>query len=649
MLNFVFRPTTLCLALSCAFLATSQAAAQSNTAETVPSVTITATPIIEETRINPFAGSASVLDAKQLRDLNAVDLASSLRSTPGVQIARFNPVGAFGGNEGGGVFIRGMGASRPGAEIKTYIDAVPFYMTLWNHPLLDLLPLNGMQEIVVHKSPQPQSSGNNFAAINLSSQRAKQEGLHGNGKLSVGGMNTVIEQANLLGKFGDTDFLISQGYAKSDGARPHAGGKLSNIFARLQHKLDANWALSVSALGTDNHAEDPGDARSNQAVPNTNYDTSYDTKASMLSAELSHQHGNWRGSLRLFSNRGDGDWLQQGAPEGDTLSHFQHQGLLWREEFTPWPQGKISAGLDIEKFKARAQFKRVAPAPQDDYSTPEFQLSMPWFAYQHSFALSQDWQLQPSFGVRLYRHNQFGSSSAPHLGVILRGPELSLFANLSRGVNYPGLEAPTLARLIPPLASSWSSLQPEKLNHAEIGLNYYPSRSTRIDVSLFQDQHRGRYIFGFPPDVTPPAFVNLGDYTMRGAELAVKQELGRHWTSFAAFTWLQADLAGLPYAPKHALTMGLNGQYDKWRIALDAQYQARVLVMNSARVAGAMNTESVNPFFSMNARLAYAIPAWGKQTEVFVAVENVLNKQYSYRPGYAMPGRWGQIGISSGF
>ncbi|MDO9102768.1 MAG: hypothetical protein Q7J20_10995 [Candidatus Nitrotoga sp.] len=42
-----------------------------------------------------------------------------------------NPVGSFSGNEGGGVYIRGMGASRPGSEIKTYIDGMPFYMGVY--------------------------------------------------------------------------------------------------------------------------------------------------------------------------------------------------------------------------------------------------------------------------------------------------------------------------------------------------------------------------------------------------------------------------------------------------------------------------------------------------------------------------------------
>ena len=71
------------------------------------------------------------------------------------------------------MFIRGQGASRPGSEIKTYIDGVPFYMGVWNHPLLDLLPVNGMERISVYKSPQPQSFGNTFGAIDLTPKRAQ--------------------------------------------------------------------------------------------------------------------------------------------------------------------------------------------------------------------------------------------------------------------------------------------------------------------------------------------------------------------------------------------------------------------------------------------------------------------------------------------
>ena len=113
-------------------------------AVTLSPVVVMSNPIIDRVRIDPFSSTSAVVTESQLRDQNAFDLATALRRTPGVQISRYNPVGAFGGDQGGAVFIRGMGVSRPGSEIKTYIDGIPFYMGVWNHPLLDLLPVNGM-------------------------------------------------------------------------------------------------------------------------------------------------------------------------------------------------------------------------------------------------------------------------------------------------------------------------------------------------------------------------------------------------------------------------------------------------------------------------------------------------------------------------
>ena len=134
-------------------------------AQTKPlEVLVTAPAVIDSNSTDDMAGFKTTVTSRQIEDLNAIDAAAALRRTPGVSISRFNPVGSFGGEEGGAVYIRGMGTSRPGSEIKTYIDGVPFYMGIWNHPLLDLLPLNGMSRIDVFKGPQLHEFGNTFGA-----------------------------------------------------------------------------------------------------------------------------------------------------------------------------------------------------------------------------------------------------------------------------------------------------------------------------------------------------------------------------------------------------------------------------------------------------------------------------------------------------
>ena len=95
--------------------ATTLGAAAQTTAPT--RIEIIGTPVIEAQRVDAFGSLTTQVGEQQVRDLNATDLSSALRRTPGVTASRFNPVGSFGGDEGGAVNVRGLGASRPGSEI----------------------------------------------------------------------------------------------------------------------------------------------------------------------------------------------------------------------------------------------------------------------------------------------------------------------------------------------------------------------------------------------------------------------------------------------------------------------------------------------------------------------------------------------------
>lgn len=622
-----------------------QTTTQSSTTALTP-VIVTSNPIIDRVRIDPFSSTSAVVTESQLRDQNAFDLAAALRRTPGVQISRYNPVGAFGGDQGGAVFIRGMGVSRPGSEIKTYIDGVPFYMGVWNHPLLDLLPVNGMQSITVYKSPQPQINGNNFASINLETKRATEDGIQAGARISGGYFNTFIEQADLVGRKGDVDFMLAQGHAQSDGQRLNASGELNNVMGRIGMRLGANWSVGTSFLFVTNTARDPGDNR----LPRPAVAPQYNTQAGLVSAFISHRHNDWRGDLRFYYSKGEGNWLHQAGLDGDTLTNFETIGMRWKEQFSLWKGSAIIAGLDSDWISGNARFNRVAPAPQDSFNAPAFRVTSPYIALSQTIELGKGWSLVPAVGIRVYDHNMFQTKTSPHAGLSLISDWITVFGNVSRGINYPGLEAPVLSSVIPALGQSWRQLAAEELNHAEVGFKLNPFETTQIDVSVFADQVKNRYIFGFPPNVPPPPqFLNLGTYTIRGTEVSIRQNITPNWTVFGGMTLLDPSIDNLPYTPKRAVTAGLNGQMGPIRLTVDTQYQSSVLALNRPRAAGAVNSESVHSFAIMNARVSYQLPQLGKRGEIFVAMENLLDTRYAYRPGYPMPGRWGQIGFSASF
>lgn len=82
------------------------------TPEYLPEIIVLGMPIVEENRLTPLASEVTTVTAQQIEQLNAHDLESALRRTPGVVISRHNPVGSFGGGEGGAVFSHGMGGIR---------------------------------------------------------------------------------------------------------------------------------------------------------------------------------------------------------------------------------------------------------------------------------------------------------------------------------------------------------------------------------------------------------------------------------------------------------------------------------------------------------------------------------------------------------
>lgn len=626
--------------------------AQPNSSYQLTPMDVIANPVIEENHIDTYSNISSVITEDQIRDQNALDLASALRRTPGVQITRFNPVGAFGGNEGGGVFIRGMGISRPGSEIKTYLDDIPLYMGVWGHPLLDLLPLNGMESVTVYKGPQPHISGNNFASINLSTKSAMEEGVHGSTRISGGIYGTFSEQADLTGRYGDLDFMLAQGYARSDGHRDHADGELANVMGKLNYHLNEHWSVGTTFLYTTNTAGDPGDER----LPSPTVAPRYETEAGLVAIDLSHDYEKVRGHLKLYHTTGEGNWFDHpNSPPfdnriTDTYSNFDTFGIRWQEQLLPWQGGVLTVGVYSDWLSGDVQDPVGLAAVSGSYDIPSFRVTMPYVSFSQTIALNDDWALVSSAGIRYYSHNMYEEQIGPHAGLSLVSDKLTVYVNISRGVNYPGLEVATLSQYIPPLATSWQNLKPEQVEHGEIGFKAKPFDGTEIDVSFFNDRIKNRYIFAFPPLVAPPpTFTNFGAYTMRGFEISVRQDINEDWSVFGGLTMLDPSIEGLPYTPDRAVTAGINGKIADVRLAFDAQYQSETITSNRPRAGGAVNNDTIESFFILNARASYPIPMLGEKGEVFIAGENLTDNHYSYRAGYPMPGIWGQIGFSASF
>ncbi len=639
--------------------------------QSVNTITVTASPIIESNNVDAFSSFSTRVTDTQIKDLGALDLTAALRMTPGLQISRYNEVGSYNGSQGGSVYIRGLGASRPGSEIKTYLDGVPVYMGIWNHPLMDLLPLNGIGAIEVDKGPNPMRSGNNLAAINLQTKKSTIDGVQGEAHASIGSFSTKILQANLVGKSTDIEYSLAAGDIKSDGARTNGDASLQNAMGRLTKQIDRNWNVGASFLSVNNAVGDPGKNTLptyayNQALsdptPKSNGVARNTSKSNLISLFVSHQHNGWKGELKIYQNGGENN-LSQDPTWGTFASKFNMSGIKWKEELVPWTNGKLLFGIDQDRVSGSVNGPYVGGAignpgawgPAGVADVPMFKITSPYFGYSHTVQMADGWFFQPSLGVRNYTSNVYKSKTAPNVGASFSNDRTKLYANYTEGVLYPGAETYSLTRSLPALFivnNGWNTIKPTESTHTEIGLSQAVDSKTQLNLSVFQDQIRNRYTWSAAPFGGTGTWGNsLPDYKINGTELSISHEVSRQWKLFSGLTTLNSSGLDsknlLPYAPKTAVSLGLTGRVHGYKVSIDAQRQSSMYSLNQDR--GGYTASQVNAFTAANARVAYPMASLGKRGEVYAQINNLFDANYQFNAGYPMPGRNFRVGLIASF
>ena len=610
--------------------------AEEKAAVELEEVEVVAPPIVEGNLVDPYGGEKTVVSSQQVEDLNAQDLSSTLRSTPGVTITRYNVIGAFGGGSGGAVFIRGMGSSRPGGEIKTLIDGVPVYNAIWNHPLLDLTPIDVAGSVEVYKGVQPSVFGNAFSVINLVPKRRGTEGFGGRLKAAYGRYDTVIQTAETGGKTGAFDYYAGQGFRRSHGHRKDSDGRLTDYYGRLGYRLNENWEAGVFFLHANNYARDPGP----RGRPDLK-DGKYETRQWLTTFTVAHRYDLAEGDIKAYWSTGEGDWRDQAGTARNTLNDWDLYGLRGKEKLHLWEGGEILVGTDLDYESGDAKFTYDDGTPQKKFHGPRFYTVSPYAALSQEFRISEELSLTPSAGVRFYEHSDFDHKWAPHAGVVLGYGDTELHAAYAYGVNYPGLDVVVFSEdVLPPLGGSWEDLDPETVDHYEVGVSHAFGKEVKAGLTLFYEDGRDRYVV-VPPPPPPPVYENVEKFRTRGVDGTVTVIPLEDLSLFGGVTYLDPTPNDLPYSPKWTITTGAVWRFlEGFRLSLDAQYVDEMHVGPQLRRSGAENTTTVDSYFLLNAKVAYTVSLGdgGTSCEVFVAGENLTDTDYEYQAGYPMPG-----------
>ncbi len=620
-------------------------AADTDAVVPLPKVVVTGTPIIQENRLTPLAGEVTVVTQEQITELNAQDLQSALRETPGVVVTHYDLVGSFGGGQGGAVFIRGMGAARPGAEIQLSIDGIANFNSLWTHPLLDMLSVDIAQRIDVYKGAQPVLYGNMaFGVVDVATKRQIDPGFTTSLQTAYGSHNTFTEVAEQGGKVANFDYYLGQSYRSSDGDRPHSDGKLQDYFGRFGYALDKNWEAHLVFNRTHNFADDPGVANSGSNDGRFN-DDDY-----LTIATLADHYENADGYVKAYWNRGTLNWVDQLDPgthlnQDVTLTKYDNYGIKTRETFKPWTGGELMSGVDVDFISGEDRTLTAGKAAV--FPRTQFQMIQPYASLSHRWNLANSACLQPSAGFRYFDHDAFANELAPQAGLVFGVRDTELHASYARGVNYPGIFVEAMPALNEP---SYRSLHAETLDHFELGASRQFGPLAKLDVTFFHDGGRNRIVFD-PTKPYPFPWENIGSFRTEGLETTVTVMPVREFSFFGGLTVLDADPGNLPYAPRWTASAGASFRFlEHFRLSVDSQYVGGQNALTLGPTP-AFSTSPISAYALVNARLSYdfSSPGWRLHGQVFVSGQNLTNTRYEQQFGYPMPGINGMGGVRVNF
>lgn len=590
-------------------------------------VVVTARPITFAERVNDYGGVVSSVGRDQLVNLNAQDLPSALRRVPGVGISRYNLLGAYGGAEGGSVYVRGQGAGRPGSEIKIYVDGVPREVGVWSHPLMDVVPVDYADTIDVAKGPQPYRYAGTFGSIEVTTLRKTTPGYETGIDLGAGEHGTLWGSVRHGGRDEGVDYYLGAVHKQSDGHRDHADGELQSQFVRAGVAATRSLDVSYSLLRTDNWSRDPG--REDEPTPQRD---KFATETLTHALRFEHEVENLSGIAVLYYEDGRIRWSKDhingaGTPAGHSDTDWENYGLRLSGDAV---QGAwtTTVGLEVEdeggSFRNRTVFGTVPFQYDDRFTTLGPSLAARYEARWGNAVVI------PSAGVRYYDHSEFSAEWAPHAGLTCRRGRWTVFAAVARGVNYPGVYAVGVA------ADTFERLQSEVLDHVESGVSAELCSWLTVQGSVFHDQADNLL------QTTAQGLINVRDYETSGAELSCTVEPADTLSLFGALTVLDPEQEKTPRAPELSLAAGVNwAPFDRWRLSTDLEYVDEQYAFNGRSSAPALaDAEQLGSYLVVNASLAWDVSAWSPgNAELALSAENVTDETYAFQPGYPMPGR----------
>jgi iron complex outermembrane receptor protein len=612
----------------------------------------------------------------EIEQQDSHDFQSTLRNVPGVMYQSKNLIGSQTSHS---IYIRGRGASHPSSDFTVQFDGVPRFGALFGQVLGDGTAVSTIGGVEVYKSPQPSQFGSGYAMLNIQPRYMTREGKEFEADLGAGTFQTFDQSVSAGYRNGPIDLYAAQSFTSTDGHRENSGAEQKSYYFNTGIRFGESWSVRFLASYVDAWTEAPMPDETPTSTNGVSYPGAerYDTETFLNTLTLSHQYDGFGGYLKLYLNDTNFDLIQEltsgqryGSGTGGLWSRQEitMYGVRAKEKLHLWTGGEIIAGADFD-FSDLSNTQRTysgAAVPgingglaKREWDFPLIRILSPYMAVSQYFGRPEGFHVTPSAGLRYYEHNEFKDKGSSQAGLVTGYGNTDLAFNYARGVNYPSPIA--LMNLVVETSTVddpgqyWEELKPEVVDHYEVGLTHsWPGRAS-VAATGFYDKGKDRfrtYMFGAIPTVWNDT---IGEYTIKGLELSGTVIPVKDLELFAGFTWMESEAEGddgnerdrMPYTPRFQAQAGADWKFlGKYRLHADMQHLHDVYAATSMRSGGfnfpeLSDSAKLDDSTVFNARVSRSFdwPSLGmKDSEIYLAVNNLTDEDYEYARGYPMPG-----------
>ena len=649
--------TVIALTMGCLTgFSTAHAAGEQDLGQVLVTAESETSPALPET--SSLGTQSNRVSREQIESQAATDINHALTLVPGVMTRSQTMMG---GQTSHGIYVRGRGASHPGSDVAIYFDGVPRAGAIYGQTLFDGISLGSVEAIEVFKSPQPANFGSGYAAVSIEPRKIKRPGQEAEISVAGGSHETVNEEVFAGYKNDRFDVSAVQNWASTAGHVNHSRAQQQNYYLNTGWQLTPNEEVRFLANRTLGQTLQPDRKTAVRSVDR------YDTDTTFFTLTMNSRREHSEGFIKAYYNDTQYDILGEKNGIADSRQSMKLYGVRGKYSLTFAEATRLTVGMDLDRTDTTNRQRMKGSGATTYWDFPTMTLFSPYASVSHDWQVG-DVVVTPSVGLRSYTHSEFKDTVAPQAGLVVSSGLWRWNANYARGVNYPTPAAlQGLVKRGPGVTSAaWSSLKPEVVDHYETGIGLMADEENAVNLTAFYDKGRDRFRVNMSQHVPPVWNDPVGHYKVSGLEASVQKSFGSDVKTFAAVTYMNVratDNTGklskhLAYSPKWLIQGGATWRMTHaWKLYADAMYVSDLWSGTNLRPSGfgygtPPKLKKLKDFLLVNMKLSRTFePPQGlpKNAELFVAVNNLLDREYAWDAGYPMPGITAFSGVKFGF